>query len=224
MRPKHFDFDVDAVDVDGIADDNDSSGTSLVLDGALTSGGTYTSADGFGHRLAIVDAGTDDQSGATFTVTGTDADGRAQTEAITGPGSTLTVESTKYFKTVTSITIASGVATAVVDVGTVDEFASKTIPLDHRARIAPTVQVDVTGTINFDVQVTRQDPFDTKQAAPFTFTDQEDLNWTNDANFGSKTADLVDVLGKTGARAMRVVSNSFTDGAELQVWLVQPSN
>lgn len=224
MRPKRFDFDVDAVDPDGLADNNASSGSTLTLDGDLTSGGTYTSVDGFGHRLSIIDTSTQDQSDSVFTVVGTDADGRAQTEAITGPESTATVESTKYFKTVTSVAIAGGDASDTVDMGTVDEFASKTIPLDHYARVAPTLQVEVTGTIDFDVQVTVQSPFDVGVAAPFDFDDQEDLAFVNDGNFGAKTAALVDTLAKTGMRAMRVVSNSFTAGAELQVYLTQPRN
>jgi len=221
MRPKRLDLDVDNVDPDGLADNNDSSGATLTLDGALTSGGTYTSADGLAHRLDIIDTATTDQSGATFTVTSTDADGKTQTEAITGPGSGATVESTKYFKTVTSVTIASGAACGTVDMGTVDEFASPTIPLNHYSDKAATVQVDVTGTINYDVQVTCQSPYN-NDAAPFDLDDQEDLAWINDGNFGSKTADLLDDLAAPGTRALRVVSNSFTNGAELQVFINQP--
>lgn len=221
---KRYDFDIDNVDADGLASNVASSGASVDLDGALISGGTYTSADGFAHRLSILDKEADDQSTATFTVTGTDADGIAQTEAITGPAASATVESTKYFKTVSSITIANGVATALVDVGTVDEFASKTIPLDHLARRALSVHVNVTGTINYDIQVTAISPFDRSSAAPFNIADQESFNWINDGNFGAKTADLLDDLALAGARALRVVSNSFTDGAELQVYLSQPRN
>jgi len=222
MRPKRYDFDVDNADPDGLADNNSSAGATLTLDGALTSAGSYTSADGFAHRLDIIDTATTDQSSATFTVTGTDADGRAQSEAITGPGSGATVESTKYFKTVTSVAIASPVACGTVDMGIVDEFASKTIPLDHLNDSAPTIQVDVTGTIDYDIQVTLQNLYDKASAAPFNFDDQEDLAWVNDGNFGAKTADLLDDLAAPGARAMRVVSNSYTNTAELQVYIVYP--
>lgn len=331
MRPQRFDLDVDAVDPDGLADNNASSGTRLILDGALTSGhdldgiadnndssgtsltldgalvsgssyiaadsqahhisildtatvdqsgatfiitgtnlegreiienvtgpasgatvyssnlfksvtsitisngaacgtvdvgpvGVYVSVDGLAHQLDIIDTATTDQSGATFTITGTDADGKAQTEAVTGPGSGATVESSKYFKTVTGVTIASGAACGTVDMGTVDEAASKTIPLNHMSSTPATVQVDVTGTIDYDIQVTLQDPFDTASAAPFNFDDQEDLAWVNDGNFGAKTADLLDDLATAGVRAMRIVTNSYSATAELQVYVTQPSD
>ncbi len=222
MRPKRLDLDLATPDPDGLADNNDSSGATLTLDGSLTSGGSFTAADGLARRLDIIDTATADQSGATFTVVGTDADDRAQTEDIVGPGSGATVESTKYFKTVTSVTIASGVACGTVDMGTVDEVVSPTIPLDHYQGVAPTVQVDVTGTINYDIQVTLRNPFDQSSAAPFDNNDQEDLTWINDGNFGGKSADLLDDLAAPGARALRVVSNSHSAGAELQVNIVQP--
>ena len=218
MRPINIDFDVDNVDADGLADNNDSSGSSLTLDGALTSGGTYTSADGFARRLSIIDTATQDQSDSTFTVTGTDADGRAQSEAITGPGSGATVESTKYFKTVTSVAISGGDANDTVDMGTVDEVCTRTIGLDFYCQNAPTIYVDVTGTINFDIQVSSKDP------NASTITDQEDLAWINDGNFTTKTADLIDDLAQPGSRCMRIVTNSYTNGAELDINIIQPSN
>ena len=222
MRPFRIDVDPANVDPDGLADNNASSGASLTLDGSLTSGGTFTSADGLAHRLDIIDTATVDQSGATFTVTGTDADDRAQVEAVTGPGSGATVESTKYFKTVTSVTIASGAACGTVDMGTVDEVATKTYPLDFYTDNPQTVQVDLTGTANFDVQITLKNPQDLDAAAPFAISDQEDYAWVNDANFGSKSADLIDDLAVAGAKAMRVVTNSYTNTAELQVHVTHP--
>jgi hypothetical protein len=224
MRPFRIDIDVADADADGLAATNDSSGATLTLDGALTSGGTFTSADGLAHRLSITDTATQDQSDSTFTVTGTDADGRAQSEAITGPGSGATVESTKYFLTVTSVAITGGDTNDTVSMGTVDEVATKTYPLDHNAETAATVQLDVTGTISVDVQVTLQNPYDQNSAAPFDFDDQEDLAWINDANFGAKTADTLAALGVPGNRAMRVVTNSYSSTAEVQVYVTQPNN
>lgn len=200
----------------------------LVADGAacgtvdIGPRGVYISADGFGHKINIIDTATVDQSGSTFNITGVDADNRTQLESVTGPGSGATVESSKYFKVVHKITITSATACGTVDVGTVDEFSSHTIPLDHYSDIPPTLQVDVTGTINFDIQVTLHNVFDLGSAAPFDHPDQESFNWLNDSNFGAKTASLIDDLAQAGARAIRVVSNSFTDGAELQVYGTQP--
>lgn len=218
MKAKTLDLDPATADPDGLADLNDSSGTSLTLDGALTAGGAFTSADGLGRQLSITDTATVDQSGATFTVTGTDADDRIQTEAITGPASGATVTSTKYFKTVSSVAIASGAGSGTVDMGTTAGgiFSSKTIVLDHYASEPASVQVTVTGTIDFDIEISLENPLT-------GISDQEDLDWLNDANFTGKTASLAAALGLKGTRAMRITSNSYTDGAELQVHITQPT-
>jgi len=182
--------------------------------------GHFTSADGLAHRLSILGS-AHDQTGSTFTITGTDADGKAQTEGVTGPGSDATVESTKYFLTVSNIVTSLGVPSSTVSVGTVDEVASSTIPLDWYATEAPVVQLDVTGTISVDVQVTIQNPFENK-AAPFDFDDQEDLAWINDANFTAETADIINPLSMRGIKAMRIVTNSYSAAAEVQVYVSQP--
>lgn len=322
MRPREFDFDLDAVDadgladgvdssvsklaltgaltsgadLDGIADNNDSSGTSLTLDGVLVSGGVYVAADdkehhirildtatvdqsgatftitgknirgqeiieavtgpasgafvestnrfasissitiangagsgtvdvgpngvyasvdGLAHRISILDTATQDQSDSTFTVTGLDADGRVQSEAITGPGSGATVTSTKYFKEVYNVAISGGDASDTVDVGTVDEVASSTFVLDHYQSIPLSVQAVVTGTINFDLQVTLKNPMQ-------TLTDQESMAWSDDSNFTSINASKIDTLGNAGLRAMRFIANSYSTGAEVQLYCTQP--
>lgn len=224
MRPFRIDIDVADEDADGLAAANDSSGATLTLDGVLTSGGTFTSADGVAHRLSIIDTATVDQSGATFTVTGTDADGRTQSEAITGPGSGATVTGTKYFLTVTSVTIASPAVSGTVNLGTVDEIATKTYVLDHYREIPPLIQTDLTGTVSFDVQVTLENPMKDTEAAPFDFDDQEDLAWINDTNHSAYTADQIKPLANAGMRAMRVVTNSYSSGAEAQIFVTQPFN
>lgn len=232
MRPKRLDIDLATSDPDGLADNNDSSGATLTLDGALTSGGTYTAADvgGIGRQLSITDTATQDQSDSTFTITGTDPDGKAQTEDLTGPGSGATVTSAKEYATVTSVTISGGDASDTVDMGTTagGVAASKTIPLDHYASSPAIVQVVVTGTINYDIEVTYENPLKRltgkfkEDGAPFTFTDQSDLVWVNDANFTGKTATTTNALATEGVRAMRVYVNSFSAGAELQVFITQP--
>lgn len=183
--------------------------------------GVYSSVDGLARQLSITDTATQVQTDSVFTVTGEDADGRVQTEAITGPGSGATVESAKYFKKVYKVTIAGGDASDTVDMGTVDEAVSATIPLDHYQGVAPTVQADVTGTVDFDLQVTVQDPFNSG-SAPFNIGDQEDLAWIVDANFDGKTADLVAALAVPGMRAMRFLVNSHSAAAEVQLYITQP--
>lgn len=222
MRPFRIDFDLDDPDADGLADGNSSAGATLTLDGILTSGGSYTSADGLAHKISIIDLGAHVQTTATYTFIGTDADNKAQTEDLVGPGASATVETIKYYKTITSITIASPVAGSTVDVGTADEVTTKGYVMPHSEPVAACVQVDVTGTINFDVQITLQDIQDQSSAAPFDITDQEDIAWINDGNFGSKSADLLNQLAQPGIRALRITTNTYSVGAELQVYVTQP--
>jgi hypothetical protein len=79
----------------------------LTINGALSSGGvaTFTAA-----RLITIASASDD-SGRTFTVTGTDVNGNAQTETIAGPATTVT--GTLYFRTVTQVTVDDDTAGAI---------------------------------------------------------------------------------------------------------------
>ena len=214
-RPRELDIDLANDDADGIADNNDSSGTSLTLDGALTSGGTYTAGDvGCGRIIEIKDASTSDQSGATFTITGTNQDDVAITDAVTGPGSGATVKSAKAFKTISSIAIASGVGSATVDVGPANETLSgigPTFPLNFYSDEAATISVDVTGTINFTVQETFDDVLG---------TDSTGAVWTDITAFADKTADTTSTATKH-ARGIRIEINSYSNGAELQAVILQ---
>lgn len=221
MKPKKFDFDPANANLIGFASNVTGAAFTLTAN---------DSGDSLAHRVSIKNDAATDHSGKTVTLVGTDADGKAQTEVVTGPAGTATVESTKYFLTLTSATPSATIGADTFDIGWVDEFSSKTIVLDHYEQIPPTIQVAVTGTINFDIETTLENPLkqiggvNAEDGAPFTFTDQSDLAWINDANFTGKTAALVSSLAKPGNRAMKVVVNSYTDTAELQVWITQPSN
>jgi len=213
MRLKQFDFDPANANLIGFASN--------------VTGATFTltandSGDSLAHQVSIRNDTANDHSGKTVTLVGTDADGRAQTEVVTGPGISATVESAKYFLTLTSATPSATIGADTFDIGWVDEFASKTYGLDVYQDTPSVVQVTVTGTINFDVETTLSDIQNTDGAAPFSYSDQSDFLWLNDANFTGKTATLVDTLAKAGNRAMRVVANSYTDGAELQVIVTHP--
>jgi hypothetical protein len=212
MKPIRIDIDPANVDADGIADGNSSAGATVTIDGALASGGTFTSSDGLGRQLVILDLGADIQTGATYTITGTDSDGRAQVESLAGPGASASVETTLYFQTVSSIAIASPVAGSTVDIGTVDEVASKTVRTNFRGHNEATYSVDVTGTVNFTVQELFEE---IETDAP-----QSNGLWFSLSALTSKTADTVSV-GTVNAAAARVIVNSYTDTAELQFVVIQ---
>ena len=96
--------------------------------------------------------------------------------------------------------------------------------MDHYISTPATVKVIVTGTINYDVEETVMNPYPNllDNAAPFTVTEQSNIVWVNDANFTAKTTTTTDDLALAGVRAIRVVVNSYSNTAELQVHITQP--
>ena len=89
----------------------------LVLGGALASSGSVTFV--YGRLVTITSGGND--SGFAFTVTGTNVDGDAQTEAITGANAGVAT-GTKFFKTITQIASAGDPA-GTVKAGVTDKAA-----------------------------------------------------------------------------------------------------
>jgi hypothetical protein len=211
MRLKEYDVDPVDVDPDGLCESQTPAAggvQSLALDGALIVGGVFTDAAG-GRQLVITAVGN--ESARTFTVTGTDPDGYALTEAITGPNATTT-ESTEYFKTVTGITTDDDTAGAIT-VGTVDELATHTIPLNWRWDDGATINVDVDGTIDFTVQQTFDDvqrPGEAPRSA------HQNAQWINITALAAKTADTT-AISTVGATAIRLLVNSYSSGGELQM-------
>jgi hypothetical protein len=89
-----------ALDADGISTAASvGNNAALTIGGALASGGSVTNASG--RQVTILSAGND--SGISFTVVGTDVNGSALSETVTGANAG-TATSSGYFKTVTSIT------------------------------------------------------------------------------------------------------------------------
>ena len=210
MRPFLIDIDPANADPNGIADD-------LPTGSAWTFGTdaewlTTGSGDGLAHRLVITTTGNEPAGNApVLTLVGTDADGIAQTEAITLPNAT-TIETTKYWLTVPSGTTQADTV-GTFDIGWVDEVMTQTIPLNYRHTEAATFAADVTGTINYTVQETL-DEIHTK-TNPST-----DSSWFDISALASKTTDLL-AQGTVHATASRLVVNSYTDTAEIQFKVMQ---
>ena len=210
MGLKTYDIDPANTAVAGLADGNDSTGATVTLDGTLTSGGTFTSADGLAHRLILTDGTAHVQTTATYTITGTNSNGNAQTEAISGPGSGSFVETVEYFLTVTSVTIASPVAGSTIDIGTVDEIVTPVYPLNWRGNTPATIAITGTvGTYQVDIQEAFNDIY-TDGVASATWFDKH----------ADKAADFSGVL-TLHATAVRIKSDSYTDTAELQFHINQ---
>lgn len=168
--------------------------------------GVFISSDGLGRRISILDLAADDQTGATYTITGTDADGLVESEDILGPGVSSTVTTTKYFLSITNIVVASPAAGSSVDIGTVDEAVSKTLPLNYRANNPANYQSNVTGTASFAVDQTMSDVQSLSNPS-------NDAIWFKVAALGA-----VDILseGARHIRACRVVVDTHSAAAEIQ--------
>ena len=107
---------VTSTDTDGFVD-NETLGSSgnFTLDGAQTSSGSATNINSF-----VTVASSNNLSSVTFTITGTDINGTAQTEEITGPTAGNSVTGTKIFKNITQI--SSNAAASSVNIGSKSAF------------------------------------------------------------------------------------------------------
>lgn len=204
----------------GLTANTDSSGTSVVLGGALTSNGVFTSPDGMGRIITIKDSSSNTQSDVTFTLTGTDTNNDAISETITGPASGATVVSTKYFYTISAVavSIAQG-GTEKVDIGirgTTLSAVSQVIPLNFYDEVAPEISVDVTGTINVTVQQTFDSILTIKDSSGA-------ISWENITALTSQTADI-SAQTSIGAKAVRVIINTYSTSATVQVAIISSYN
>lgn len=197
MRPLYKLYSPSAEDTDGLV--NDATGATSPLTQLTTGPG-----DGLAHQINITSAAN--LSAITFTLTGTDADGVALVEAVTGPNAT-TVESTEYFRTVTSIAISATLGANTVDLGWVDEFVTPTIPLNTYANGA-SCNVDITGTIDYTMQATNSDIRTRADDGPFNWFDIVDTN----IDVIAITADVQFGLSPMPS-GMRLKANSFSASA-----------
>jgi hypothetical protein len=199
--------------------DMDPANTSLTRYASNATGATWTltettPGDELARVVTIKNDSATDHSGKTALLTGTDADGKAQTETLALPAGSGTSTSTKHFLTLTSVVPSATIGSDTMDIGIGDDIVSQTIPLNHWADVADAALIDVTGTINLDIELTFDPPNRPKE---FTWTDQSSATWVNATNFAGKTADTFSTLDR-GAYAARVQINSYTDTAEVQVW------
>jgi hypothetical protein len=201
---------VKVIDID--PSDASLTGFASNVTGASFTISTNATSDGLAHQVSIRNDSATDHSGKTVTLVGTDADNMPQTEVVTAPGSSATVESTKYFKTLTSATPSATIGADTFDIGWVDEIASKTIMLNRHAGFGAVVQIDVTGTLDATIQVS---------VAPRSqYTGQESWPWiaTTNTNLVGLTADKIGDI-EPQCVACRILFNSYSSGAELQAYI-----
>ena len=112
-------------------------GVSAALVSASASATTLVIADGgpYGNLTETITIySSADNSGRTFDIVGTDGNGDAQTETLTGPGAGATVNSANRYLTITSI-IASGSITTDIQAGILGTGTGTGVIFAGRTRI-----------------------------------------------------------------------------------------
>jgi len=145
----------------------------LTLNGALVTGGVAVITNP--QRITI----TTTDNTHPFTITGTTPTGSLLTETVTSNGTSVT--SVLDYAKVTSITIA-GNASAAVTVGTSGTGATPWVRLDEWASPPVGIQCDVSGTVNYTIQSTYDDPnspTDPVGVSSMTWINTNDTNGVN---------------------------------------------
>lgn len=113
-NPTAVTLQLDTSDADGICQSQTPlAAGSLTINGALSSGGVATMD---AARRVLIGSNADD-SGHTFTITGTDRYSNAQSEDLAGPASPATVYTVLDYLTVTAVAVDAATAGAIT-VGT----------------------------------------------------------------------------------------------------------
>ena len=133
-----------------------------------------------------------------MTIVGTDANGNALTESITGP-SNDTVTTTGYFQTVTSVTASSTLGANTMDAGWTALAESKWIPTDRFAPTGPMVLAVIGGTVAYTLQ----------QSNSNVYTDST-VHWGLLGTAGATADQAVQALD--GSTAVRLTVASHTAG------------
>ncbi len=149
------------------------------------------------------------ESAKTFTVTGTDWFGTTISEVVAGPNAT-TGYTVNDYKTVTRIAVSAAL-TGAVTVGTNGVASSPPIPLDHHGRPEISLQVTVSGTTNWTVQQTVDNPF---TVSPLTWLDHPDADMV--AETVTRQGNYAYVPGAT-----RITLNSQTNPGYVVYTIIQ---
>lgn len=130
------------------------------------------------RRVIITSAG--DDTSITFTVYGTTFSGQSISEAITGANAGI-ASSTLDFKTVTQVSVSGD--SGSVKVGTNGVAGSRWVRLDSWADAQTAIQCTASGTVNYTVQVTMEDPND-----PVSPVASGSITWLNSSDSAAVNA------------------------------------
>jgi len=198
MRPVHKTITLDTADRNGISvAQTPSAASNLTITGALATGGVATMD--VARHVSIYSDG--DESGDTYTITGTDRHGDALTEEITGPDTT-TVKGSSNFLTVTQVA-TDGAGTGNIEVGSADEADTQLIPTDvYRDTITYGVDLTSGADLTSELKYTVDDVFDESFSA-------ETANYI--ADLGPSNGDY-DGVSSGPITGVRIQVTGFTSG------------
>jgi hypothetical protein len=125
----------------------------VTLNGALVTNGVAVLDKP--RQVLITNVGND--SGITFTVVGTDRYGASLSQTVTGTSGS-TVATTVDYATVTRITTSGSTSISGITVGTNGVAGSEWVRFDEYAPSNISIQCTVSGTVNYTVQSTLDDP------------------------------------------------------------------
>jgi len=206
MRPKQFSYTPADDSQDGLGDDVTGAAFTLTANDM---------GDGMAHLIIVLNNTVNDHSGKTLAMVGTDADGNAQLETMDAPAGSVAVTSTKYFKTLTSITPSATIGADTFDVGWTEDAVSPTfVPDFAQSDFSMSIGVVVTGTIDYDIQHTFDNPWDGSAYSTRT--------WFDHASIAGKTTNA-DGNYAAPVRGIRLLLNSLTAPATIKVTYIQGS-
>lgn len=158
------------------------------------------------RRVLFTPGGND--ATVTWTVFGTDWNGEIISEIVTGVANPTTVYTNYDFATISAIW-ASAASASTLTVGTNGVASSRPIFLDRYALAPTSLEVDVTGTVNYTVQQSLNDPNDVGYTS---------VNWVShpDPAFVNSTATAQSEYGYIPT-VTRILLNSETAGTGHQV-------
>lgn len=173
----------------------------LTLNGSTVTNGVAT----LDQPRQVLVTTTGNETAKTFTITGTDVAGSPISETVTGIPSGTAQASVLSYLTVTKVSI-SAAAAAALTIGTNGAASSAWVRFDGWANPSVSKQCVVTGTVNYTVQYSMDDP--NSATSPIN---PNAMTWANDMNteFVSATASQFDLWAFVPLWA-RVVLNSGT--------------
>jgi hypothetical protein len=169
------------------------------------------------RRVLFTPAGAEGGNGTIWTIYGTDWNNTPISETVTAVDNPSTVYTVYDYKTVTRIAVNKAQAGAVT-VGTNGIASSRPIFMDPWGLPTISLQVTASGTINYTVQQTLDDP--NSPTNPVAYTS---VTWVNNATsaFVSTTA-TAQGSNAFVPRMFRLLVNSNTNPAYAVMTVIQP--